>query len=186
MSDPYNNQMNNPNYPMGNAPNNYPVYQAGGYVPPNQNTGNNYYSPSNNYPSNNYQNQNNNPPQYQPGLGYGVPIGSGNEPIPVYNIPANQYNNRIPAPSNPQIYVQLNQPNVLISRQPTPFFCPYCRQNIITQVDFQPSDKTYTVACILCCLTGVICCLIPFCMSDCQDAIHTCPQCKGTIGKVEF
>ena len=61
--------------------------------------------------------------------------------------------------------------------------CPACRHNIVTAVHYENGLFAWLI-CLLICLIGGICgcCLIPFCMHESQDAIHTCPLCHTYLG----
>lgn len=60
--------------------------------------------------------------------------------------------------------------------------CPHCHQNIITSTNAEAGGLTWLL-CAGICLFGfwLGCCLIPFCIDDCQDIRHSCPNCKNTI-----
>ena len=157
----YNNNQNNNQNPYNYPPNPNVPYQ-------NMNQNNDAYYQSNPnmyappYQQNPYQNP---PPPYQKGY----------------------------APQQDQIYVQVPvvQQQIIVesginSREPQAFYCPYCLTNVVTEVHYEPGDKTSLMACCLCFFGGVICCLIPYCVNDCQDAIHLCPLCRCTLGRVPF
>jgi lipopolysaccharide-induced tumor necrosis factor-alpha factor len=62
--------------------------------------------------------------------------------------------------------------------------CPSCRQQVVTQVQYEAGTATWLIAFLICFFGGVIgCCLIPFCVPSCQDAVHTCPACHNLIGR---
>lgn len=137
------------------------------------------------------------PPQYgaPPPMapGYGPPPGAYPQGPP----PPGAYP---PGPSPPGAYpppppgAYAAQPglvqgtNVVIVQQPqlgfTPTMttCPHCHQTVQTTVGYTSGGLTWIAAGVLClmgCWLG--CCLIPFCINDCQDACHSCPNCKKII-----
>lgn len=159
-NDPNNN--NNQNF----NPNNQ--YNYSNQLPPN-------YQATVHNPDAYYQSNQNiyNPPPYQ---------GNNNPSYP-YNYPPSQQQIYIQVPiATQQIYVE----NQIVSRDPQAFYCPYCLTNVVTEVKYEPGDKTSLMACCLCFFGGVICCFIPYCVNDCQDAIHFCPLCHSTLGKIPF
>ena len=160
----YNNNPGDPNNQY-NYPPNVPYQQQ---VNQNPNPDAYFQSNPNIYSPPPYNNSQNPPQQYYP---------PPPPPPPNYLIQGNQ-------PT--YLAVPIIQPQVIMSREPTAYYCPYCSTNVVTEVRYEPGDKTSLMACCLCFFGGVICCLIPYCVNDCQDAIHLCPLCKSTIGKVPF
>jgi len=61
--------------------------------------------------------------------------------------------------------------------------CPRCGAQVVTET--QPVSGTLTwLLCILIAVVGCFwgCCLIPFCVDECQDVEHRCPSCKAHLG----
>ncbi|CAK92603.1 unnamed protein product (macronuclear) [Paramecium tetraurelia] len=66
--------------------------------------------------------------------------------------------------------------------------CPQCKKKVDTVVVRKPGSQTYVASCLLLlCSFGLVCvsCL-PCIIDDCKDALHSCPQCKISLGKTEF
>ena len=73
---------------------------------------------------------------------------------------------------------------IFFGRSPVPTQCPRCCQQIVTIVDYESGTGTWLIALVIFFLGGFLgCCLIPFCVPSCQDAIHRCPSCGSTIGR---
>ena len=71
-----------------------------------------------------------------------------------------------------------------LSHAPQALQCPTCRQQIITVVRYEPGGGTWLIALIIFLFGGFLgCCLIPFCVTSMQDAVHTCPSCRALIGR---
>jgi lipopolysaccharide-induced tumor necrosis factor-alpha factor len=71
-----------------------------------------------------------------------------------------------------------------LSRCPSSLQCPQCRQQVVTVVQYESGAGTWLIALLICLFGGIFgCCLIPFCASSCQDAVHTCPACRSLIGR---
>ena len=71
-----------------------------------------------------------------------------------------------------------------LGHKPSTTQCMKCRQQVITTVRYEISGMTWLVAFLICVFGGFIgCCLIPFCVPGCQDAVHTCPSCHTTLGR---
>uniref|UniRef100_A0A915JLF6 LITAF domain-containing protein n=1 Tax=Romanomermis culicivorax TaxID=13658 RepID=A0A915JLF6_ROMCU len=66
---------------------------------------------------------------------------------------------------------------------PSSIQCPHCSAHIVTGVNFVPGTLAW-VLCIVLLLLGLWCgcCLIPFCMPECQDVEHRCPNCRQFLG----
>ncbi|XP_018007559.1 lipopolysaccharide-induced tumor necrosis factor-alpha factor homolog [Hyalella azteca] len=73
---------------------------------------------------------------------------------------------------------------VPLGRQSTHMICPHCQAEINTATKTAPS-RTAWLASLLICLLGcpLGCCLIPFCMDDCMNTEHNCPNCKAYLGQ---
>lgn len=70
------------------------------------------------------------------------------------------------------------------SRTSCSVVCPHCQQNVTTRVSYEAGSAAWLICLLIFCLGGgIFClCLIPFCMSDLQDAHHTCSNCNNEIG----
>ncbi|NP_001290872.1 uncharacterized protein LOC105031549 isoform X2 [Esox lucius] len=116
------------------------------------------------------------PPYPGPSMGYGM---QGGAPQPSMNQPTPQY--IISQPANPpvtQVVVVQQQLPRNVSGQ---MKCPHCQIDVVTETTHTPG----MLAWIICATLGVLliwpCCLIPFCVSSCQDVKHHCPNCKRVI-----
>jgi lipopolysaccharide-induced tumor necrosis factor-alpha factor len=71
-----------------------------------------------------------------------------------------------------------------LDRFPTTVACQHCGNTIQTQVHHEAGTSTWLV-CLLCCVIGCDagCCLIPFCVDELKDTVHTCPSCHVVIGR---
>jgi len=68
------------------------------------------------------------------------------------------------------------------SRVPVGVNCPFCLKPGITRVEFQVGSAVWLVCLLLVCIgLGWGCCLIPFCMDNFKDCVHTCPNCGKVI-----
>ncbi|CAB3369423.1 Hypothetical predicted protein [Cloeon dipterum] len=62
--------------------------------------------------------------------------------------------------------------------------CPHCRQRVETDLHVLPGPVAYFFGVVISLLGGVLgCCLIPCCIEECMDVHHTCPNCRGYLGK---
>lgn len=123
-----------------------------------------------------------NPNMAQP---MGQPMGMPN-PQPIYQ------------PPQPGIVQQ--QPTVVVvttnngahhsphTAHPENLVCQSCQSQVISRVEHEAGERTHLTALLLCVLGGGACgiCLVPYCMKDCQDAVHYCPQCGTRIGQKTF
>ena len=67
-------------------------------------------------------------------------------------------------------------------------YCPNCDEEILTTIEKSFSRYQYLIASgLFFSLVGFICCcwMIPYCMDDWKDVLHTCPNCNYEIGKYE-
>ena len=60
--------------------------------------------------------------------------------------------------------------------------CAYCKQTVKTKVTLKAGKKTKNKACLFGCLTGCLCCIIPYCMKSTKDPTHKCTNCKKELG----
>jgi lipopolysaccharide-induced tumor necrosis factor-alpha factor len=92
-----------------------------------------------------------------------------------------------PPPSgviNPQPIMVVQPSTGYLGHNPSPIQCPSCRQQVVTIVRYEAGAITWVIALVICFLGGFIgCCLIPFCIPACQDAVHTCPACHTPLGR---
>ena len=78
-----------------------------------------------------------------------------------------------------------NSKKAFFGPEPQVVECPRCKTKITTKTSQSPSIFAYwaclVMASTIVCLLG--CCLIPFCMNDCQQTEHFCPQCNALLGR---
>lgn len=67
---------------------------------------------------------------------------------------------------------------------PATIVCQFCNATVSTATTYTVGTYTWLVCFILWLVgCGIGCCLIPFCMNDCKDVVHTCPNCKSAVGR---
>jgi len=62
--------------------------------------------------------------------------------------------------------------------------CPSCRATVTTTTVYEAGGLCWLI-CFGCLFFGLWlgCCLIPFCINECKDVVHKCPNCNALIGK---
>jgi len=88
-----------------------------------------------------------------------------------------------PAGQQPQTVIVTTQ-GLRLGPDPASITCPTCRQEVITVVQYENGLMTWILVgscAAVGCWLG--CCLIPLCVDDCKDVIHTCPNCRGFLGR---
>ena len=66
--------------------------------------------------------------------------------------------------------------------------CPNCDEEILTTIEKSVSRYQCLIASgLIASIFGFICCfwMIPYCIDDWKDVLHTCPNCNYEIGKYE-
>ena len=76
----------------------------------------------------------------------------------------------------------VRQPGILVvnttfGQVPSAMRCPFCNATITTSLAYVEGTLTWLVAGVLCLAGCWPCCLIPFCVDDCKDVQHSCPNC---------
>nr|ACN70008.1 LPS-induced TNF-alpha factor [Pinctada fucata] len=74
---------------------------------------------------------------------------------------------------------------VMVFRElPVQCTCPSCGASVVTSTSYETGTLAWVI-CLVLALFGLWlgCCLIPFCINGCKDVIHSCPNCRHTIGK---
>lgn len=91
-----------------------------------------------------------------------------------------------------QQYVQTGAPGQMqlvrgdqgyYSTMPRRIQCQFCRYEVVTGVSHETGLMTHLCALGLCFIGCWPCCLLPYCMADCQDTVHVCPNCHQIVGK---
>jgi len=77
-------------------------------------------------------------------------------------------------------------PRQTTGRFPQLIFCQHCRKTQITETRSVIGKGALWLGGGLCLLGWWICAAIPFISEVCQDAIHSCPECKRTVGRNNF
>lgn len=115
----------------------------------------------------------------QPNMGFGIVSPShqaGYSMTPTYPVQT------IMGQSSPQMTSRtvVQQPGIIFGRHPTQCFCPNCHLNVVTTTTTQPGSFTWFMCILLCFFIGFFS-LILFCIPECQDVRHTCPNCQHEI-----
>lgn len=97
-------------------------------------------------------------------------------------------------PSAPNIGIQVPQlnmspPTIIYTTTsfgpyPQRFTCQHCGAHIMTETNSKPGLLTYLLSGAICLLAWytICCCCVPFCIRECQDIEHQCPNCKQKLG----
>lgn len=109
------------------------------------------------------------PPMPQPGYG---PYPAAPPPQSGYTI--------VPNPQVVNRTVIVQQPVSVFGRSPIQCVCQNCHQNVITSTNVEPGAYTWLMCVVICLFFGIFG-LIPFCVPECQDVRHTCPNCHYTV-----
>ncbi|XP_075263070.1 lipopolysaccharide-induced tumor necrosis factor-alpha factor homolog [Convolutriloba macropyga] len=117
-------------------------------------------------------------PQQQYGGNYGPPPPSA-PAVPPGQVSPQAVNVTVaPAPIPPPVIV-----TQFWGRRPQMAQCPGCRAQVTTSVEYEVSGATWLICVLLWFVgLGLGCCLIPFCVDDCQKATHRCPNCNLVMG----
>lgn len=116
-------------------------------------------------------------------------------PPPAYSAPGPHGQGYGQPPPPPPGYagsstVVVTQPgfiNARIFREvPVPMQCPYCQATITTSTSYEVGTLTW-IACFVVFIVGcwLGCCFIPFCVDGCKDVVHSCPNCRQTVGRYD-
>lgn len=85
----------------------------------------------------------------------------------------------------PQQNFEVVVPSVPQGRQPQNFFCPVCQKTKTSHVMHKMGGGSwlYVGVCLVVCFPAAC---FPFCVNDCKDAVHTCPECHREVGRDKF
>lgn len=126
-------------------------------------------------------------PMQQGGYAGGSPVPPGYTGQPVMGQPV--YVQQAPmfvSSGQPQM-VMMPQQQVMVMSQGFgknpcgPVQCGFCQAIVTTTVTSTPGCFVWAVAAILC-LVLPPCCFIPFCVPNCMDSVHSCSNCRATLG----
>ena len=89
-----------------------------------------------------------------------------------------------PITSHGEPIVSVMYSSSILSHYPVSIQCPSCEKQVVTRVEYESGAGTWLISLVICIFGGFLgCCLIPFCISSCQDAVHHCPACSNYIGR---
>ena len=71
-------------------------------------------------------------------------------------------------------------------KSPITMTCSNCGSYITTKTRSETGVFQYVIAGVLCFIGCCPCCLIPFCVSDWEDVVHSCPNCNIVVGRHKY
>ena len=78
----------------------------------------------------------------------------------------------------------INANQKIISREPVIVKCPHCNQTGVTSVKKENGVFVYLSA-VICCVVGMgPCALVPCCIKDLKDCVHSCTYCGNVVATV--
>lgn len=106
-------------------------------------------------------------------------------PVPNHTYYSTPHNDSNPMPVYP--YPEYNPQGESAnswSKESQRAYCPDCHAAFNTLVTDEPGLGTYAICTVIACVgCWYGCCLIPFCLPDFKDKVHSCPRCNKIIGK---
>ena len=72
------------------------------------------------------------------------------------------------------------------TKYPTEIYCAACGYTGMSIVNNEIGNGTWTICLIGTCFGCFPCSLLPFCVDDCQDQVHLCPNCGVIVGQRKF
>jgi len=128
----------------------------------------------------------------QPAPGYGQqppPPGYG-QPAPGYvqGPPPQGYGMQQQSANNTTVVMAHGGPPVLVQgvmfdQRPVAMTCPHCQAQISTSVSYRVGLLAWLVCLGLAFFGLWLCSFIPFCIPDCKDVVHHCPNCQRMVGE---
>jgi len=94
--------------------------------------------------------------------------------------PPLQDNTTAAVKSDSQAPIVINSAQV--PRTSCTLYCPICKKNVVTVVQFENNSKLWIISAILYFFTYCLFFLV-FLIKDLKDAVHYCPYCKREIGR---
>ncbi|KAI1722136.1 LITAF-like zinc ribbon domain-containing protein [Ditylenchus destructor] len=70
-----------------------------------------------------------------------------------------------------------------LSPDPVLIRCPSCHAQVFSSVQRRAGGFAWMMCILLAVFVTPLCCCIPFCIDDCQDAHHHCPNCGAYLGR---
>uniref|UniRef100_A0A3Q2ZCR6 Si:ch211-202h22.7 n=1 Tax=Kryptolebias marmoratus TaxID=37003 RepID=A0A3Q2ZCR6_KRYMA len=91
----------------------------------------------------------------------------------------------MPQPAPQPIFVFFSANPVVVQALPRDvpgqMFCPHCQNNIVTTTHYKVGTQTWLICGLVALFLCWPCCLIPFCVNDCKDVVHSCPTCQRVV-----
>ncbi|XP_076641392.1 uncharacterized protein LOC143352608 isoform X2 [Halictus rubicundus] len=81
-----------------------------------------------------------------------------------------------------QLFSTSPNANRLWTPRPTTAVCPRCTAIIVTTVEVRQSVITHITAFVLLLCGCWPCCILPYCLSSCNNIDHYCPVCRAHLG----
>lgn len=120
------------------------------------------------------------PPQ-QPNLTINLPSLQQPASNPTFLITSQQQQQQ---QEEPKIIKETPKPitMVMVGKEPVRMTCNNCQGDVITKVEKKMKSKAICLSFLLC---FVLLCCLPRCLDSMKVFHHTCPNCRGYIGKFE-
>ncbi|GBC07483.1 hypothetical protein RclHR1_00750017 [Rhizophagus clarus] len=100
----------------------------------------------------------------------------------IYNPPTNNDNRSYHQHEQTVILASPVVPLSALRTMPAMTICPHCQHSVFSIVRYEVGGCTW-----LCCIGLSFFippfCIVPFCVTDLKDAIHSCPNCKKIMAK---
>jgi len=68
------------------------------------------------------------------------------------------------------------------TKAPQRIICQYCDRDVVTEILPVSGFGTNLCAITLCLFVCWPCCIVPYCVDDCKDVEHICPNCHRVVG----
>ncbi|CAF0730625.1 unnamed protein product [Adineta steineri] len=92
------------------------------------------------------------------------------------------YQQVLPQPVYVTQPVYVGAPLGILASHPMQCTCPHCRLQIVTRTESKIGLLTWLLCCGLLFFGLWPCAFIPFCVDECKDTVHYCPNCSAVLG----